>query len=118
VPEINVKVNFRNLVTYDCGIIIIIIYSPLLGLGRFFSFLILFTLGLLGRGGGTGEGGQSVEMPVSTDGTTQTQNKHTQTFMPAVGFESMTPMSEREKTIRALERPTAVIGGSSYNIKN
>jgi hypothetical protein len=51
------------------------LYSSLLGLGRFISFLIIYTLGLLGRGISPSQGrylhtGQ------------HKQNKCTQAFMP------------------------------------
>jgi hypothetical protein len=47
-------------------------YSPLLGPGRFFTFLILYTVG---RTPQTGD--QPVIRPLPTHRTTQTQNKHT-----------------------------------------
>jgi hypothetical protein len=47
------------------------LYSPLLGFGRFFSFLILNTVG---RTPWTGD--QPVARPVPTHRTAQTQNKH------------------------------------------
>jgi hypothetical protein len=51
------------------------LYSPLLDLGRFFIFLILYTLG---RTPWTGD--QPVARPLSTHRTTQTQNKRTHTY--------------------------------------
>jgi hypothetical protein len=47
-------------------------YSPLLGLGRFFSSLILFTVGMT-----PWTECQPVARPLPTHRTTQTQNKHT-----------------------------------------
>jgi hypothetical protein len=44
------------------------------------------------------------------EGTTQTQNKRTQTSTPRVGFESMIPAFERAKTVHALDRLATVIG--------
>jgi hypothetical protein len=48
------------------------LYSPLLGLGRFFNFSILYTVG---RTPWTGH--QPVAKPLPTHRTTQTQNKRT-----------------------------------------
>jgi hypothetical protein len=42
--------------------------------------------------------------------TTQTQNKRTQTSMPLVGLEPTIPVSERTKTVHALDRAATVIG--------
>jgi hypothetical protein len=53
------------------------LYSPLLDLGRFYSFLILYTDG---RTPWTGD--QPVERPLPKLRTARTQNKPTQTFMP------------------------------------
>jgi hypothetical protein len=58
----------------------IAIYGPtvlLLDLGRFFSFLILYTLGRTPL-----TWNQPVARPLPTHSTTQTQNKRTQTSMP------------------------------------
>jgi hypothetical protein len=62
------------------------LYSPL-DLGRFFSFLILYTVG---RTPWTGD--QPAARPLPTHRTTQTQNKRTQTSMPRVGFEPTIPV--------------------------
>jgi hypothetical protein len=75
------------------------LYSPLLGLGRFFSFLILYTIG---RFPWTGD--QPVSRPVPTQRTTQTQNKRRQTSMPRVKFQPMIPAFEPAKTFHALDR--------------
>jgi hypothetical protein len=80
-------------------------YSPLLDLGRFFSFLVIYTLG---RTPWTGD--QPVARPLPTHRTTQTQNKRTQTSMPRVGFEPTIPVFERTKTVHALDRAATVIG--------
>jgi hypothetical protein len=53
---------------------------------------------------------QPVARPLPTHGTAQTQNKHTQTSMPQVGFEPTTPVFERAKTVHALDRVATVIG--------
>jgi hypothetical protein len=68
-------------------------------LGRFFSFLILYTVGIT-----PWTGDQPVARPLHT------QNKRTQTSTPQVGFEPTIPASERAKTVYALDRAAAVIG--------
>jgi hypothetical protein len=81
------------------------LYSPLLDLGRFFSFLILYKVGsppLVGD--------QRIAGPLPTHRTTQTQNKRTQTSMPQVEFEPTIPVFERAKTVHALDRAATVIG--------
>jgi hypothetical protein len=68
--------------------------SPLLGPGRFFSFVILYTVH---RNPWTGE--QSVARPLPT-----------QTSMPRVGFEPPTPVFKREKSVHASDRAATVTG--------
>jgi hypothetical protein len=80
-------------------------YSSLLDLGRFFSFLVLYTVG---RTPWTGD--QPVAKPLPAHRTVLTQNKYTQTFMPHVGFELMIPVFERAKTVHALDSAPTVIG--------
>jgi hypothetical protein len=80
--------------------------SPL-GLGRFSSFLILYTVY---RTPWTGD--EPVLRSLPTHRTTQTQNKLRQTSMPRMGFEPTTPAFERAKTVHALDRATTVIGTS------
>jgi hypothetical protein len=55
-------------------------------------------------------GDQPVIRPLPTHRTTQTQNKHTQTSMPGVGFEPTIPAFERAKIVHALDRAATVIG--------
>jgi hypothetical protein len=43
---------------------------------------------------------------------TQTQNKHRQTSMSRVGFETTIPVFERTKTVHASGRAASVIGGT------
>jgi hypothetical protein len=74
-------------------------------LGRFFSFLILYTVG---RTPWTAV--QPIARPLRTRRTTQTQNNSTQISMPQVGFEPTIPVFERAKTVHALERAATVIG--------
>jgi hypothetical protein len=76
-----------------------------IGHGRFFSFLILYTVC---RTPWTGD--QPVAGPLPTRRTTETQNKRKQTFMPRVVFETMIPVLERAKTVHALDRAATVIG--------
>jgi hypothetical protein len=85
------------------------LYSPLLDLGRFFNFLILYTVG---RTPWTGD--QPVTRPLATHRTTQTWNKSTQTSMPRVGFEPPIPVFERAKTVHALDRMVIVIGEANF----
>jgi hypothetical protein len=84
------------------------LYSPLLDLGRFFSFLIFYTVG---RTPWTGD--QPVARPLSAHRTTQTQNKRTQTSIPQVGFKPTIPVFERTKTVHALDRAFAMIGNKN-----
>jgi hypothetical protein len=70
---------------------------PLLNLGRFFSSLILYTVGRTPR-----TGDQPVARPLPAHSTAQTQNKHTQSSMPQVRFEPKIPVFERVKIIHAL----------------
>jgi hypothetical protein len=91
-----------------CNVSIMIIYlslySPLLDLGRFFRFLILYTVG---RTPWTGD--QTVARPRPTH-RTRTQNKRTQTPMSRVGFEPTISAFERAKTVHALDHTATVIG--------
>jgi hypothetical protein len=64
-----------------CKVLLLWLYSPLLGLDRFFSFLIVYSVGRT-----PWAGDQPVARPLPTHRTAQTQNKRTQTFMPRVGF--------------------------------
>jgi hypothetical protein len=88
------------------------IYNPLLDHGRFFSFLILYTVD---RTPWTGD--QPVARPLPTCRTTQTQNKRTQTSMPCVGFEPTLPAFELATTVRAFDREATVIGIKWFNIR-
>jgi hypothetical protein len=81
------------------------LYSPLLGLSRFFSFLILY---VVGRTPWTGN--QPVARPLSTHRTIQTQNKRTQTSVLWVGFKPMIPVFEQAKEVHDLYRADTVIG--------
>jgi hypothetical protein len=89
------------------------IYSPLLGLGRFFSFLISYTVG---RSPWTRD--QLVARPLSAYRTTQTRNKRTQIAMPQVGFEPTIPVFGRAKTIHALDLAATVVGIRQVKVRN
>jgi hypothetical protein len=65
--------SFIGLVLDELLLLLLLLYSPSLGLGRFFSFLILYTVGRI-----SWTGDQPVARPLSTHGTAQTQNKCTQ----------------------------------------
>jgi hypothetical protein len=64
-------------------------------LPAFFSFLILYTIGRTPR-----TGDQPVARPLSTQKTTQTQNKRTKTSMLRVGLEPTIPAFERAKPVQ------------------
>jgi hypothetical protein len=81
------------------------LYTSLLDLGRFFSFLIL---SIIGRTLWTGD--QPAPRPLPTRRTTQTQSKCTQTYMPWVGFERTDPAFGRAKTVHVLDCAATVIG--------
>jgi hypothetical protein len=72
-------------------------------LGRFFSFLILYT-----ADGTPWTGDQPVAGPLPTHRTTQTQNKCTQTSMSLLGFEPTIAVFDRTKTVHALDRAATV----------
>jgi hypothetical protein len=76
----------------------------------FFSFLILNVVGRTPL-----KGDQPVAMPLPVHRTGQTQNKHTQTPMPRVGFEPTTTEFERAKTVHVLDRADTVIGNKITN---
>jgi hypothetical protein len=61
-------------------------YSPLLDLGRFFSFLVFYTVGRI-----PWTGDQPVARPLPAHKTTQTQKKHTQASMPLSGIRTHVP---------------------------
>jgi hypothetical protein len=69
-----------------------------LGLGRFFSFLILYTVSSLD--GGSARRKASI----------YTQNKRTRTSMPRVGFEPTIPVFEEAKAVNASDGAATVIG--------
>jgi hypothetical protein len=74
--------------------------APLfLDVGRYFSFLILYT-----NGRTTWTGDQPATRPLTTHRTTQSQNKRTTTSMTQVGFEPTIPVFERAKTVHVLDR--------------
>jgi hypothetical protein len=86
--------------------------TALVDLGRFFSFLNLYTVGET-----LWTGDQPVARPLPTHRTTQTQNKRTQTSMPRVGFEPTIPVFERAKAVHALDRAVTVIDLFRFSIQ-
>jgi hypothetical protein len=58
-------------------------------------------------------GDQLVARLLPTHRTTQTQNKHTWSSMPRVGFEPTTSVFESEKTVHAVDHAAAVIGANT-----
>jgi hypothetical protein len=87
------------------------LYRPLSDLGRFFSFLILYTVG---KTPWTGD--QPVASSLPTHRTIQIQNKRTQTSMPWVGFEPTIPAFQRAKRVHALDREATVTGSVIYHL--
>jgi hypothetical protein len=65
-----------------CTKLLLWVYSPLLGLGHFLTFLILYIVWMAPC-----TGDHSVVRLLPSHRTTQTQNTHTQTFRPWMGFE-------------------------------
>jgi hypothetical protein len=80
-------------------------YSPLLDLGRFFSFLILYTVGRT-----PWMGDQPVARSLPTHRITQTRNKCKQPSMPWLGFEPTIPAFERANTVHTLDRAATMMG--------
>jgi hypothetical protein len=84
------------------------LYSPFLGLGLFFSFLVFYTDG---RTFWTGK--QPVARPLPPHRTAQTKKKRTETSMPQVGFEPKIAVFER-----ALYRAATVMGTHCFAAPN
>jgi hypothetical protein len=74
--------NVQNIVNMK-QVLLLWLYSPLLGRGSFFSFLILHTAGRT-----TWSGDQPVARPLPTHRTKQTQNKRTQYRHPYLEWDS------------------------------
>jgi hypothetical protein len=91
-------------------VLLLWLYSHSLGLGRFFSFLILYTVGWT-----PWTGDQPVARPLPTHRTAETHNKRTHPSMPIVGFEPMTTVFQRPKAVHASDLAATVVG-TSYNI--
>jgi hypothetical protein len=79
------------------------LYRPL-DLCRFFSFIILYTVG---RTPWTRD--LPVARPLPKHRTRQIETKRTQTFMPQVGFEPTIPVFKQVKAIHSLDRAATVI---------
>jgi hypothetical protein len=86
-------------------LLLVWLYSHLLDLFRFLSFLILYTVA---RSLWTGD--QPVAWPLPTHRTIQTQNKHTGTSMSRVGIEPTIPVLEWADTVYGLDCAATVIG--------
>jgi hypothetical protein len=80
------------------------LYSSLLNLGCFFSFLIFYTVGRI-----PWMGDQPIARPLPAQRTAQTHNKCTQISMPQVGFEPTIPAFKWVKTVHDLDRAATVI---------
>jgi hypothetical protein len=88
------------------------LYSPFVGPRPFFSFLILYVVGM-----SSWMGNQPIARPLPAQRTTQAQNKRTQTTMPVVGFEPTILAFEWAKIVHVLDHPATVID-KSRNIFN
>jgi hypothetical protein len=77
--------------------------QPFVGPWPIFSFLIFYTVG---RTPWTGDQPAAKPLP---EHTAEIQNKHTQTSMSQVGFESTIPVFERAKTVHTLDHAATVI---------
>jgi hypothetical protein len=95
----------------NCLSVCLWLYSPLFGLGHFFSFLIFFTVGTI-----PWTGDQPVTRPLPAHTTTQTQNKCTQTSMSQVRFEPTILVFELTKAVHVLDQRATVIGYSYAHI--
>jgi hypothetical protein len=85
--------------------------TALVGIGRFFIFLILYTVG-----GTPWMRDQSVTRPLPTQRTTLTQNKRKETSMPLLEFENTIPIFQRAKTVHAVDSADTVI--DNYSIRS
>jgi hypothetical protein len=97
IPIVNSIVNGSTAISWALG--------PLL----FFVFLILCTVGLLGRWINSSQGH-------CLDTGQYKQNKRTQTCIPRLGFEPTTPAFERAKTVHALRGPYTYESGSRVRL--
>jgi hypothetical protein len=79
--------------------------TALVDIGRFCSFLILYTVC---RTPWTGD--QPIARPLPIHRITQMHNKRIHTSMPRMGFEPTIPVFERAKTVHALDHAATVIG--------
>jgi hypothetical protein len=80
------------------------LYGSLLNLGRFFHFVIIYTVGRT-----SWSRDQWFGRPLPTHRTTQHRLKSTQTSMPRLGIYPTIPVFERAKTVHALDRAATVI---------
>jgi hypothetical protein len=97
---------FRMYIISGHSIYLFMALQPFIEPWPLFQFLDLFYI--VGRTPSTGD--QPVARPLPAHGTTQAQNKRTQTSIPQVGFEPTIPAFQREKTVHALDRAATVTG--------
>jgi hypothetical protein len=81
------------------------LYSPFVESWPFFNFLMSYAVD---RTSWTGD--HPVARPLPAHRTAQTQNKHTQTFISLVEFETTIIVFGREKTVHALDRAAILMG--------
>jgi hypothetical protein len=89
------------------------LYSPLLGPGHIFSFVILNTVGRA-----PWAGAQPIARLLPTHRIAQTQNKCTQTAMLWVGFEPTTAVPRWAKRVHALDCAPTVIDIQTLSVLN
>jgi hypothetical protein len=85
-------------------LLLLLLCSPLLGLGRLFSFLIRYRVGRIPWTG------ISLSQGLYLHTEQHEQNKRRQTSMHLVGFEPTIPAVERVEAVHALDRAANVIG--------
>jgi hypothetical protein len=95
------KTDYTPIHPYDCQPIYLWLHSPL-ELGRFFSFLILYTVGTTPC-----TRDQPVAKPLPTH-KTQIHNERTQTSMPRVGLETIPPVFDRAATVNTYDRESCL----------
>jgi hypothetical protein len=84
--------------------------QPSLSPGRFFSFVILYTVGRI-----PWTRDQPDARPLPIHRTARTQNKRTQKSMPRVVSEPTIPAFERAKTIHDSDRAATVVGIKTFS---
>jgi hypothetical protein len=103
-PSRSYRINYSPIILHP-ALSISMSLQPFVAPLPLFSFLILYTLSV----GLFGWGISPSQCRYIYTGQNK-QNKRTQTSMPRVGFEPMTPVFERAKTVYALDRAATVSG--------